>query len=171
MLGRPDNSLCGRAVAAAGCRCGLRNMDRSGSEYAVKPMRRPNASVQRSASDPSDEHESAFFRNVQLIIVPISDIMSTWLLHIAPDESSPFLLACHRSSRRPTGHVTPHHIGPILMMVMVGGVEHVSTYRHDVAADSISAACGHSLSHASRNIGPSRTSDLRKPPAAPNCAS
>jgi hypothetical protein len=54
-----------------------RDMDPRGSKYAVKPCARGTHAVERSCQSPIGEHESAFLGIAQLIIVPISDIMST----------------------------------------------------------------------------------------------
>jgi len=45
--------------------------------FAVKPRAGGTQAFERSCSDPSDEHESGFYGIAQLVVVPISDIMST----------------------------------------------------------------------------------------------
>jgi hypothetical protein len=52
-------------------------MDLPGSRYAVRPYAGGTPAFERSCPDPIDEHEAAFYRIAQLIVVPISDIMST----------------------------------------------------------------------------------------------
>lgn len=73
MFGRLDkgSSSCGLGAVSAAADVGPRNRDPPDSKHAVKPC-----AVETQV--PVTRMSRAFYGIAQLIIVPISDIMSTW---------------------------------------------------------------------------------------------